>query len=191
MATPVTIDTNAWDYLFRAKVCLTKELPPDIFTLFITREVEIEIERIPEIGKDGSDKRELKEYIRQSIQSHGVKTTAVFGFSEGNEAGGPSRYAGFGQGTFMSQQERDWRKRDETKKFLSTKTQRPTSLIKNEADVSVAISSLRSILITGDKKAGPIADAAANGGRVIYLHEVELSGLSLGEFIAERLLADG
>lgn len=186
MTISVTIDSNAWDYLFEAKICLVDELPPDHFSLFITREVEIEIEGIPDTGKDNSDKRALKEYIRQSIQSRNITTTAVFGFAEANTPGEPARVAGFNQGTWESTQERDWRNREASKNFLSSKAQRPTRLAKNEADVSVAVSALSSIVITADKKPGPISDAAANGGKVIYVHELQASGLSLREFIAKR-----
>lgn len=186
MTISVTIDSNAWDYLFTAKIHLVDELPPDHFSLFITREVEIEIEGIPDIGKDNSDKRALKAYIRHSIQSHHITTTAVFGFAEANTPGEPARVAGFDQGTWESPVERNWRNRDETKKFLSSKTQRPTRLAKNEADVSVAVAALSSIVITADKKCGPISDVAANGGKVVYIDELRASGLSLREFIANR-----
>jgi len=187
MSISVTIDSSAWDYLFKAKINLCEELPQNDFSLFITREVEIEIERIPDAGKDGSDKRALKEYILNSIQSHQIKTTAIFGFAEANISGEPARFAGFGQGTFQSEQESDWRNREQTKQFLSNKSRRPTGLAKNEADISVVIASLNSVVITGDKKNGPIPEAEKNGGCVVYIHEVNVSGLPLREFLINKL----
>jgi hypothetical protein len=186
MSISVTIDSNAWNYFFKAGTNLSIELPPEEFSLFITREVEIEIENIPEIGKDGSDKRPLKEYIRSSIQSRQIKTTAIFGFAEANPTSEPARYTGFGQGTFQSEQERDWRSRQETKQFLLNKSKRPTGLAKNEADVSIAIASLNSVVITDDRKNGPIPEAAQCGGCVVYLSDFSKSSLSLSEFVSGK-----
>ncbi|MFZ6722897.1 hypothetical protein [Undibacterium sp. Ji49W] len=187
MTISVTLDANVWNYLFNSKICLVDELPPEFFSLYQTREVEIEIEEIPNFGKDSSDKQALKEYIGRSIQASNVITSAIFGFAEASATGGPVIYAGFGQGTFESEQERAWREREETKRFMNAKSRRPTGLAKNEADVSVAVASLSSVVITADKKAGPISDAAKNGGRVLYLDDVIASGLSLSEFITKNV----
>ena len=36
----VTLDNNAWDFLFARRIDLAAELPPDAFVIFMTREVE-------------------------------------------------------------------------------------------------------------------------------------------------------
>jgi hypothetical protein len=62
-------------------------------------------------------------------------------------------------------------------------------LRKDEADVSQAVASLSSVLITADAKKGPISVAAGNGGRVLYLSEFQRSGLKLADYI-EGLFAE-
>ena len=61
--TPVFLDSCAWNYLFDAQVVMSDVFPPDEYTLFITREVEIELSEIPNYGVDGSDKRPLIRFI--------------------------------------------------------------------------------------------------------------------------------
>lgn len=55
----------------------------------------------------------------------------------------------------------------------------------NEADASLAVRAFDSIVVTaeGRSKRGPLRLAAEQGGRVVFLEEVEKSGLSIKEFI--------
>ncbi|MFW0757909.1 hypothetical protein ACN1C3_24830 [Pseudomonas sp. H11T01] len=173
MTISVTIDSCVWNYFFTNDFDLSVELPSEQFSLYITREVEIELLQIPDISKHGDDKRPFKDYVRKSIGLCEVETTAVFGFAEANVPGEPARC------------------------FLRNSSKRKsTSLGKNEADVSLAVASFTSVLITADKKEnassgskGPIHDAAVNGGRVLYLQDFGSSGSTLGGFI-EKYLAD-
>ena len=108
---PVFIDCCAWDYLFDHAIDLVDVFPPGDYQIFITREVEIEILAIPDLGKDGSDNRELKDYIAKNIATLGVKTFMVFGFATLDPDGSPSKiqvYGGFGQGTWQSETDRQW-----------------------------------------------------------------------------------
>lgn len=199
MTISVTIDCCAWDFFFVNKYDLCVELPVERFSLFITREVELELLQTPDESKDGLDKRPLKEYIRNSIERSQVQTSCVFGFYCGESPDDPARYGGFGQGTFVSDIEQDWRQREETQRFVrdghNTKRRASTVLRKNEADVSLAVASLTSVLITVDEKKnassgkkGPIHDAAINGGRVAYTDDFKSSGLTLANFIEERFI---
>lgn len=169
--------------------------------MFITREVEIELLQIPDVSRQELDNRPLKQFIRSSIDQREVETTYVFGFAEGNDPDEPARYGGLGQGTFESDIEQNWRQREETQRFVReghAKRRKSTVLRKNEADVSLAVASLTSVLITNDQKAdastgkkGPIYDAAINGGRVVYLQDFQASGLRLADFIAKHFPAAG
>jgi len=199
MTISITIDSCAWNFFFDNEYDLCAELPPERFSLFITREVELELDQIPDESQ-GVDKRLLKEYIRRSIQVRNVETSCFFGFSEANVPGEPARYGGFGQGTFESDIERDWRQREETQRFLRGSTKRASTVLgPNEADVSLAVASLSSVLITVDQKKGarlgkkgPIHDAATNGGFVVYVQDVQSSGLALAEFIEKHFaVSDG
>jgi hypothetical protein len=73
----VTLDNNAWDFLFSKEIDLANELPSGEFAIFITREVEIESRAIP----DSESKAMLKDYIARTITRCGIRTTAVFGFA--------------------------------------------------------------------------------------------------------------
>ncbi|MBK4989448.1 hypothetical protein [Pseudomonas sp. S36] len=192
----VTIDSCAWNFFFDNRLDLSVELPPEKFSLFITREVEIELLQIPDISKDGVDKLPLKQFIRSSIDQHKVETTCVFGFAEANAPDEPVRYGGFNQGTFESDIEQNWRQREETQRFLrqgQAKLRKDTALRKNEADVSLAVASMACVLITVDekkgapaRKKGPIYDAAINGGFVVFAQDVESSGLALADYIERK-----
>ena len=196
MTIPVTIDCCAWDFFFDNNYDLCVELPAERFSLFITREVELELLQIPDESKQGVDKRPLKEFIRNSIERRQVETTCVFGFYCGESPDDPARYGGFGQGTFESDIERDWRQRENTKRYVIGASKSKSSVLrKNEADVSQAVASLSSVLITVDQKKGaklgkkgPIHDAAINGGRVVYTGDFKSSGLKLADFIEKRFV---
>jgi hypothetical protein len=89
------------EFFFDNEYDLCVELPPERFSLFITREVELELDQIPDESR-GVDKRPLKEYIRNSIERRQVEITCVFGFYCEESPDDPARYGGFGQGTFES-----------------------------------------------------------------------------------------
>ena len=61
-----------------------------------------------------------------------------------------------------------------------------SQLAKNEADAAVAAQSFFSIALTCEKpgKSGPLRFAAERGGKVLYLPDIDRSGLSLKEYIA-------
>jgi hypothetical protein len=186
MTTNVSIDSCAWNYLFEHQVNIAEVFPSDEYTLSVTREVEIELSEIP----DKADKQALKVYIAESIATHNVQTTSVFGFAEacsvkqdGTEV---HVYGGFGQGTFESDADRDWYGSNDVKRLLHDKAKRPTGLGNDEADASLAVRSFDSIILTKESpmKKGPLFLAATQGGRIVYLDEIEKSGLSLKEYIA-------
>lgn len=188
--TSVYIDGCAWNKLFADGVELAEAFPSEGYSLSVTREVEIEILAIPPIGKDGTDNRQLKAYIADSIARNNVITTSVFGFASVEPDGSLSKvqvYGGFDQGTFQSDVDRAWYASKEAKSLLEGKSKREGSgLTKNQADASLAVRSFDSIVLTNENKdkSGPLRLAAEHGGRVVYLADVIKSQLSLGEYIA-------
>lgn len=200
MTIPITIDSCAWDFFFDKHYDLCVELPAEKFCLFITREVELELFQIPDDSKQGVDNRPLKEYIHNSIERREVQTTCVFGFNCGESPDDPARYGGFGQGTFISETERNWRQLESTQRYVIGASKGKFSVLrKNEADVSLAVASLSSVLITADLKKGarsgkkgPIHDAATSGGFVVYVQDVQSSGLTFVEYIEKHFsVSDG
>jgi len=188
MKLPVTIDCCAWNYLFEQQLDLAIELPKGHFTLMMPREVEIEIDAIPDIGKDGNDKRALKTYIANSIASNQIQTTSVFGFASVESDGSLSPtqvYGGFDQGTFQSDKDRHFYATNEIKKQLSGKKPRPTRLAANQADAAIAVRSFDSIVLTNECKTkdGPLNFAAKKNGKVLYLSDLDLSKESLANYI--------
>ncbi|MDQ0390810.1 hypothetical protein [Labrys monachus] len=183
MKVSIAIDGSAWNYLFEKAIDLTAELPPDTFNVFIPREVEVELGATPDIGKDGQSKVALRRYVWASIESRQVQTSATFGFAEAGGAFGLHRYAGFGGGTFASDEERTYYADTGTQRYLVGRSQRPSGLTQYEADAALAASSSHSVVLTNDKKNGPIRDARAQGGKVIYLKDFDAQSLPLAAYI--------
>lgn len=189
MTVSVYVDSCAWNFLFENKCNLAEELPHSRYTICITREVEIELSTIPDVGHNGVDKRELKAYIKQGIYRLPVTTSYVFGFQTLESDGTPSPvqvHGGFDVGTFQSDEERAFYARPEVMKQLQSGKKANTGLGKNEADASLAVKSLSSIVLTNERrgKAGPLKLASDLGGRVVYLEEqVKPSGLTIGKYL--------
>lgn len=186
MTISVHIDSNAWNFLFNNKIDINQELPSEEFKLFITREVEIEICTIPDEGTDGSDKQSLKQYIWDSLSRNCVRTTATFGFAEANPVDGPAVYAGFGHGTFQSSKHRAWYSQEKVRNSILGKKKKRSGLSGNQADAAVAVAASDSVVLTCDKKPGPIREASEQGGKVIFLSDVLLENQSLGEVVRSK-----
>ena len=191
MTFSVIIDSCAWNYLFAHHVDLAEVFPRDEYTLFVTREVEIEILATPDVGKDGEDKRPLKSYVANNIETHSVRTSSVFGFASVEPDGSLSKvqvYGGFGQGTWQSENDRRWYNSCEIKSLLHGKARKKSGLSANQADASLAVRSFDSIVLTNEckEKNGPLRLAAEQGGRVVFLADVELSGLTLRDYVARQ-----
>ena len=169
--------------MFGNKIDITRELPAEEFKLHITREVEVELEAIPDIGKDGSNKLPLKKYIQDSLARNCIETTMIFGFAEANPVDGPAIYGGFGQGTFQSDTERAWYQQDKVKQLTTNKPLKNSGLHGNQADAAVAATSFDGVVLTCDKKEGPILEAYKQGGKVIFLSADLLTNQSLGEIV--------
>jgi len=174
----ITLDNNVWNFFFQRNFDLTLELPLNEFSVFITREVEIEGLAIPA----KASKVALKEYIARTIASSDIRTTSVFGFA--SDSPGPQRVGGFGQGTWQSQTEREFYAAIR-EQYLIGKSETNSQLTKNEGDAAVAAQSFFSIALTCERpnKSGPLRFAAEHGGKVLYLGGFDRSGQTLKEYV--------
>jgi hypothetical protein len=174
----ITLDNNVWDFLFQRGLDLASELPSEEFAIFIPREVEIETLAIPA----GDSKIALKEFIARTIVNCDIRTTSVFGFAK--DGPGPQRVGGFGQGTFQSQNEREFYAAI-SEQYLLGKREMRSQLTKNEGDAAVAVQSFFSIVLTCElsNTPGPLRFAAKRGGMILYLEDFDRKRLSLKAYI--------
>lgn len=173
MPIDVYIDHNVWDFLFNSNIDLMKELAASEFALHLTREAEFEIPPTPD------DKRR---YIEEMIAECNIDIRPYFGFYDAQHSSLDQRVGGFGVGYWSSQDEIDFIQSQRSK--LGVDKKRKTRLFKNEADISLAARSFQSVVLTFDKKAGPLLDAYNQGGKVVFLNDFEDSGFSLRQFIS-------
>jgi len=162
MKIDVYIDNNAWDIFFDQNIDLSKELPEEEFNLKITREAEFEIPQMP------APKRE---YVEKYINNNKVKTDSFFGFYDESLPPDEQRVSEFGSihdpavgGRFISPAESQLM---ESEPIGPSK--RPTGLLKNEADASLAARSLHSFVITCDGKKALRRAKEAHQGKILDL----------------------
>jgi hypothetical protein len=193
MRTPIFIDNCAWDYFFEADINLSIELPSAEYQIFVTPGNSYEIDQIPDIGKDGQSKEELKLYIQKSLQENRIQVAGFFGFAEIGPDGKPLAYQsvlGFDQGTFAGPEDAEelqWLDAAEVKHFVGKL--KATGVRKNASDAALAAKSFKCLVLTNESidKSGPLRLAASQGGAVIFLaDQVGRSGLSLGEYLRHR-----
>jgi len=175
----LTLDNNAWHFFFKEEIDLAKELPSERFAITMPREVDIEWQASP----DGENNDHRKRYIEAALSSGTVEVRWLFGFSEMNPANGPRRVAGFDQGVWLEEEERDFVHRFQA--HFATASMRPTGLKKDEADAWVGSRSFSSIVLTCESpyKRGPLKTAKRLGGKILYLQDMCKSGLSLREYV--------
>lgn len=175
MPISVYIDNNVWDFLFERQLDLAAELPRDEFCVFITREAEFEIPPIP------AHKAELKAFIQSTIVQCEIRTNRLFGFGDASVPEDEQRVGGFGIGWWARKQELAFIRQQRTPPRDAPK--RPTKLYKNEADISLAARSFEAVVLSLDRKPGPLYDAYGRGGRVVFLKDFDQAGLSLADLI--------
>ena len=189
---PIFIDSCAWNYLYEHEIDLARDVPGEIYAIYLTQEVEREIADIPCVGKSGADNRRLRQYIDEAVSVHKISTTSTFGFQTEDEDGSPSKYqswSGFGQGTFQSDEDREWYGSDRVKEQIIGKAAKSSGLSNNQADASLAVRSFDSIVLTDERKgkSGPLRLASEQGGLIVFLREeFEPTGLALGAYLAMR-----
>lgn len=178
MTTPLSVylDNNVWDFLFDRRIDLADALPRDRFCLAITREAEFEIPLIP------ASKSDLKSFIADTIARCTIRTDSLFGFYDETLPEDEQRYGGFDAGRWASQEELDFLAQQRTP---LNPIKRKTGLQKDEADRALALRAIHSVVLSLDKKRGPINAAYQRGGKVVFLSGFDASGLSLEQFIQQ------
>jgi hypothetical protein len=146
MTISVYLDNNAWDYLFerRDRIDLCAELPPEQFSLCITREGEFEIEPIT---------GEKTAFIEDTIARCGVRTDTLFGFRDDRHPPEEQRVGGFGSGG-------RWATPDELELAARCNTAKPkrrSGLYPKEAAYALAGRSFHAVVLTRDKR-NPLKD---------------------------------
>lgn len=178
----VYVDNNVWDFLFDRGLNLSVELPKDRFALCLTREAEFEIPPL------ASKRPELYAFIQDTIKSCSISTDYIFGFYDDSLPRDQQRYGGFDQGRFMSEEEHAFIQQ-QRQPLQQLRPKRPTGLYKDEADTAIAARSFRSVVLSLDRKKGPINNAYQQGGTVVFLTDFAGSGLSLADFITRNVSA--
>jgi hypothetical protein len=171
MPISIYVDNNVWDFLFTRQMDLAKELPRDEFCVCITREAEFEIPPMPP---------EKRAFAEATIAKCLITTDAFFGFNDESLPAAEQRVAGFDQGRWASPEELAFIAQQKT---ALKDRMRPSKLYHGEADLSLAARSVHSIVLSLDRKQGPINVAYEQGGKVVFLTDFDKSGLSLREFI--------
>ncbi len=175
MPISVYIDNNVWDFLFERQMDLAKELPRDEFCVCITREAEFEIPPMPP---------EKRVFVEATIARCKIITDVFFGFGSESLPLDEQRVGGFGEGRWISPEELAFIEQQQT---ALKDRMRPTKLYGGEADLSLAARSVHAVVLSLDKKRGPINKAYEQGGKVVFLTDFDKSGLTLREFIHAAL----
>lgn len=183
MTLQIFIDNNAWDVFFEESIDLVMELPSPDFSLHITREAEFEIPSMPQ---------PKREYVERILKSGKIHTDKFFGFFDASLAPEVQRVGGFGDlndpnvgGRFIEKTESDLIQSESASVGPGW---RPTGLLKNEADVSLAARSLHSVVLTCDGKKALKRAKNHHGGHVVDLKKYQ-KGSSLADFIKSEASA--
>jgi hypothetical protein len=176
MPIDIYIDHNVWDLIIEKQIDLGQEFPKEQFALHKTREAEFEIPPTPE------NKRAK---IEATIARDDIDTICYFGLDEPQHISSEQRVGGFDVGTIASIEELNFINLQRSKLGKSKKPK--TGLYKNEADISLAARSFHSVVLTLDKKPGPLKDAHFQGGIVVFLTNFDEKKLSLREFVLSEI----
>lgn len=177
MRTIIFLDNNVWDFLFERALDLTIELPPDEFCIRLVGEIaQFEIPPI-------SNPR-LKEFIHATIKDHGIKVRRRFGFHDASLPDNEQRVGGFDEGEWTSAKEIAFIKQQAA--TLGKAKRLKTRLYPNEADISLAALAFENVVLTCDKKPGPLKTAYEQGGKVVFLQNFDESGLSLRDYVTSK-----
>lgn len=175
MPISVYIDHNVWHFLYARGLRLAQELPHPDFCIAVTREAGFEIAPTPE---------PIRSFIEKTL-SECVMEDNIFGFYDESLPPHLQRVAGLDEGRFATADELAFMAQQKTLLRPSQQKLNPkTNLYGNEADIAIAARAFHSIVLTCDRKGGPLRDAREAGGKVVYLSDMfDTCGLSLREFV--------
>lgn len=179
----VFIDSCVWNFLFDRGIDLAQELPSGEFRLFIVCEGEFEIEPLE------SKKAGLARFVRQTIERAKIRTWRDFGFFDHRHSKEDQRAGGYGErgdssvGGFWVEADEAQFKKQLLGRYPQCRKKTVTRLYPNEADIALAVRSLHSVVLTLDRKQGPLRLASERGGKVVYLNDFNPAVSSLAELV--------
>lgn len=168
MTVRVYIDHNIWDFLYDHKLKIADYFPETEFTLAIAKHGRFELDQMPDDGERGLKKA----FILDSLVS-AVQEVHTFGFHDPRHSPEHQRSSGFGLGEFTCVSINQERKR--LHGIYGGKGKRKPSMIleRQEADIELGALSMEHYVLTLDKKRDPLRNSSDNGGKVLFLDELE------------------
>jgi len=168
----VYLDNNLWDYFYKNSINIIDFFPTDKFTLLISKHGKFEIDQIP---LDNPEKKKLLKFIFKHLEDGIVSEKHTFGFCNPEYPDDEQRVSGFDTGVFTSEKENHSRHqlKNNYSSQLESKRKNTQILYKQEADIELAALSTNSIVLSLDKKKGPLRDALKSGRKVIFLNDLE------------------
>lgn len=177
----IYMDNNVFDFLYETQIDIVEEFPKELFRLCITKEIKFETEPIQDIAK--------QQFIQKLIEKD-IEIISFFGFFNDRHLPEKQRAGGFNIGVFSDKENESYRK-ELNEKFLVEIKNPKHDLYKEEADIDLAVRSIKNIVLTFDKKEnkkkGPLNDAYEKGYKVVFLTGFDTSKETLNLFVKRRL----
>jgi len=185
----IYLDNNIFDFLYETNIDIVHEFPKELFRLCITKEIKFETEPIQDIAK--------QQFIQNLIEKD-IKIIALFGFGDERHSPDKQRVGGWdddGAGWDADAEENERYRAELNKKFLVEIKNPKHDLYKEEADIDLAVRSIKNIVLTFDKKEhkkkGPLNDAYEKGYKVVFLTGFDTSKDTLNLFVKLKLKEKG
>jgi hypothetical protein len=178
MPRAIFIDNCAFDRLFELGID-PGHINGDEFQFYVTEEVLIEIDAIP----DTQEKEEKKRWISRIARGESVAETGYFGFAED-----PSAY-GFGQGFLADLSQVEYLA--ETKSELGP--ERPTGLPRNHTDRLLLSHAIVFAVLTDEARLGNgrlMGQALERGATVIRMRDFDSENETFTEFLRRHFPAE-
>jgi len=181
----IYLDNNIFDFLYETNIDIVHEFPKELFRLCITKEIKFETEPIQDIAK--------QQFIKNLIEED-IEIISFFGFFDDRHLPYKQRVGGFDEGVWSEEDDELYRV-ELNKRFLTEIKNPKHDLYKEEADIDLAVRSIKNIVLTFDKKEhktkGPLNDAYEKGYKVVFLTGFETSKETLNLFVKLKLKERG
>jgi len=185
----VYLDNNIFDFLYETQIDIVEEFPKDLFRLCITKQIKFETEPIQDIEK--------QQFIQKLIEKD-IKMVSFFIFYDPSHSLDKQRGGGWDDddaGWDTNVEENEAYREELNKKFLKEIKNPKHDLYKEEADIDLAVRSIKNIVLTFDKKEnkkkGPLNDAYDKGYKVVFLTDFDISKDTLNSFSKLKLKERG
>lgn len=181
----IYLDNNVFDFLHETQIDIVEEFPKELFRLCISKEVKFETEPIQDIEK--------QQFIQNLIDKD-IAISSLFGSIDDRHSPNKQRVGGWDEGVWSDEEDELYRA-ELNKKFLVEIKNPKHDLYKEEADIDLAVRSIKNIVLTFDKKEhkkkGPLNDAYEKGYKVVFLTGFDASKVTLNSFVKLKLKERG